>query len=72
VWHPAVKEGEIVEEGQYLGRLTDYFGNTLREFHSPTRSLVLYYWSNPAINADRRPHGYNWHNGLVSLLDLED
>ncbi len=72
VWHPAVKEGEIVVEGQYLGRLTDYFGNTLEEFHSPTRSLVLYYWSSPAINADRTPHGYNWHNGLVSLLDLED
>lgn len=72
VWHPAVKEGEIVEAGQYLGKLTDYFGNTLEEFHSPTKSLVLYYWSNPAINADRRPHGYDWHNGLVSLLDLED
>ncbi|MDA1280858.1 MAG: succinylglutamate desuccinylase/aspartoacylase family protein [Chloroflexi bacterium] len=72
VWHPAVKEGDIVEAGQYLGRLTDYFGNTLNDYHSPTRSLVLYYWSNPAINADRRPHGYNWHNGLVSLLELED
>lgn len=72
VWHPAVSEGEIVEAGQYLGRLTDYFGNTLEEFHSPTRSLVLYYWSNPAINAERRPHGYDWHNGLVSLLDLEE
>jgi predicted deacylase len=72
VWHPAVKEADIVEVGQYLGQLTDYFGNTLEEFHSPTRSLVLYYWSNPAINAERRPHGYDWHNGLVSLLDLED
>ena len=72
VWHPAVKEGDAVEKGQYLGKLTDYFGNTLEEFHSPTRSLVLYYWSNPAINADRTPHDYNWHNGLVSLLDLED
>lgn len=72
VWHPAVKQGDIVEKGQYLGRLTDYFGNTLQEFHSPTRSMVLYYWSNPAINAERKPHGYNWHNGLVSLLDLED
>jgi len=72
VWHPAVKEGEIVEAGQYLGKLTDYFGNTLEEFHSPNKSLVLYYWSNPAINAERRPHGYDWHNGLVSLLDLED
>jgi len=72
VWHPAVREGDVVEAGQYLGKLTDYFGNTIEEFTSPTRSLVLYYWSNPAINADRRPHDYDWHNGLVSLLDLED
>lgn len=72
VWHPAVKEGEIVSAGQYLGKLTDYFGNTLEECHSPTRSLVLYYWSNPAINAERRPHDYDWHNGLISLLDLEE
>ena len=72
VWHPAVREGDVVKAGQYLGRITDYFGNTLEEFKSPTRSLVLYYWSNPAINAERRPHGYDWHNGLVSLLDLEE
>ena len=72
VWHPAVKEGETVEAGQYLGKLTDYFGNTLEEFHSPKKALVLYYWSNPAINAERKPHGYDWHNGLVSLLDLEE
>ena len=72
VWHPAIKEGDIVEKGQYLGRMTDYFGNLLKEYHAPARSLVLYYWSNPAINADRRPHDYDWHNGLVSLLELED
>ena len=71
VWHPAVREGEIVQSGQYLGRMTDYFGNTLEEFHARHRSIVLYYWSSPAINACRRPHGYDWHSGLVSLLDLE-
>ncbi|MAE80649.1 MAG: hypothetical protein CL695_03585 [Chloroflexi bacterium] len=71
VWHPAVNEGEIVESGQYLGRMTDYFGNTLEEFHAPHRSLILYYWSSPAINVNRRPFGYDWHSGLVSLLDLE-
>ena len=72
IWHPAVTEGEIVQSGQYLGRMTDYFGNTLEEFHARHRSLVLYYWSSPAINATRRPYDYDWHSGLVSLLDLEE
>lgn len=71
VWHSAVKEGDIVEKGQFLGKLTDYFGDTLREYHAPERSLVLYYWSSPAINADRRPHGYDWHSGLVSLITMD-
>jgi hypothetical protein len=71
-WLPAVREGDIVEPGQLLGRLTDYFGNVLEEFHAPARSLILYYWSSPAIDAERTPHGYNWHNGLVRLIELDD
>lgn len=71
IWHPAIKEGEVVEEGQYLGKLTDYFGDTLAEYSAPTRSLVLYYWTSPAINYDRQPHGYDWHTGLVSLITLD-
>lgn len=71
VWHPAVTEGQTVEKGDLLGTLTDYFGNVLEEFRAPRRSQVFYYWSSPAINADRTPHGYEWHNGLVSLLALE-
>ncbi len=72
VWHPAVKEGDIVERGQFLGELTDYFGDTLQRYTAPQRSLVLYYWSSPAINHRRRPHGYEWHSGLVSLITLDD
>ena len=70
VWHPAVVEGDIVEEGQALGEMTDYFGATLEVYHAPARSLVLYYWSSPAIDHTRRPHGYDWHAGLVSLIAL--
>jgi predicted deacylase len=72
VFLPAIKEGDVVEPGQLLGRLTDYFGNVIEEFHAEARSLILYYWSSPAINAERTPHGYNWHNGLVRLIELED
>lgn len=71
IWHPLVREGDIVEPGQLLGRLTDYFGNVREDFHAEARSMVLYYWSNPAINADRTPHGYNWHNGLIRLIELD-
>ncbi len=71
VWHSAVQEGDIVEPGQLLGRLTDLFGNVLEEFYADARALVVYYWSSPAINADRTPHDYQWHNGLVSLIELD-
>ena len=71
VWHPEISEGDMVEAGQVLGRMTDYFGNELEVHRAPERSLVLYYWSSPAIDCTRRPHGYDWHNGLVSLLAID-
>ncbi len=71
VWHSYVREGEIVETGQELGKITDYFGDTLEVYLAPERALVLYYWSSPAIDHTRRPHGYDWHAGLVSLLTLD-
>jgi len=72
VWHPAIKEGDIVEKGQYLGRLTDLFGDELETYYAPERSLVLYYWTSPAINYDRQPHGYDWHTGLISMITMEE
>ena len=72
VWHPVVKEGDIVHKGQFLGTLTDYFGNEIEKFYALERSLVLYYWTSPAINVDRQPHGYDWHTGLVSLITVEE
>ena len=71
VWHSYVREGEIVDAGQELGKITDYFGETLEVYMAPERALVLYYWSSPAIDHTRRPHGYDWHAGLVSLLTLD-
>lgn len=70
IWYPAVTAGEIVAEGQVLGELRDYFGNVLERYTAPFDGIVLYYWSSPAINAERRPHGYNWHSGLVRLGGL--
>ena len=61
-----------MEAGALLGTLTDYFGNVIEEYRAPERSMVLYYWSSPAINAERRPHGYDWHSGLVRLSALDE
>ncbi len=71
VWHPEISEGEVVEEGQELGRMTDYFGREIEVYRAPERSLVVYYWSSPAIDHTRRPHGYDWHSGLVRLLAID-
>lgn len=70
IWYPAVKEGQIVSKGQHLGELRDYFGGLLERYEAPYDAVVLYYWSSPAINVERRPHGYDWHSGLVRLAGL--
>jgi predicted deacylase len=70
IWYSAVRAGEIVAEGQPLGELRDYFGNVLARYTAPFPGIVLYFWSSPAINAERRPHGYNWHSALVRLAGL--
>ena len=67
VWWPAVRAGQTVREGDCLGTLSDLFGEPLEEYRAPFDGVVLYVWTNPAINAERRPHGYNWHSGLVRL-----
>ena len=36
------------------------------------RSLVEYISSNPGINAERKPHGYAWHQLLVQMADDPD
>ena len=72
IWYPKITEGQIVEKGELLGITTDIFGNFLEEYRARTRSFVLYYWTSPAINIERKPHGYDWHSGLVSLLELEE
>ena len=70
VWRPAVEAGEIVEAGQLLGELTDYFGSVVERFHAPNRSLVLVCTTSPAINHERRPHGYDWHSALLALITV--
>lgn len=50
LWYPEIGIGERVEAGQLLGRLTDEFGETIREVHSNSAGIVLFLVSSLAIN----------------------
>lgn len=49
-WHPAVRAEQRVTTGELLGRITDYFGNTIEEVRSPMDGLLLYVVVSPAIS----------------------
>jgi predicted deacylase len=72
VWLPAVGPYDHVSVGQPLGELVDYFGQRLEAMVSPADALVEYISSNPAINAERKPHGYAWHQLLVQMAEDPD
>jgi predicted deacylase len=49
-WHAAVQRGHTVAQGTLLGRVTDFFGNTLEEIRSPFAGEVLYIVGTPAMS----------------------
>lgn len=49
LWYPAVATDQRVEKGQLLGRLTDYFGESIAEVHSPLSGVILYIVVSPAM-----------------------
>jgi hypothetical protein len=69
VWLAAVGPSEHVRSGQVLGELRDYFGQTLDVFHAQADALVEYVATSPAIDADRQPGGYRWHQLLVQMVE---
>ena len=69
IWRPAIAAGDRVWQGQVLGELQDYFGERLEVFHAPADALVEYIATSSAINAERRPHGYRWHQLLVQMVE---
>jgi predicted deacylase len=48
-WHPAVRIDQMVEKGALLGRITNYFGDTVTEVHAPIAGKVLYVVVSPAM-----------------------
>lgn len=50
LWYPAVQIGDTVRTGQSLGKLTDEFGETVKEIISNTEGVVLFLVTSLAIN----------------------
>ncbi|PSL41340.1 hypothetical protein B0H99_10222 [Planomicrobium soli] len=50
LWYPAVLIGDAVKKGQILGKLTNEFGETVKEIVSDTEGVVLFLVSSLAIN----------------------
>jgi uncharacterized protein len=49
-WYPAVAVGDVVREGQELGRVLDYEGKLLQSAVSPADGVVLFLVTSLAIN----------------------
>lgn len=49
-WYPAVKVGERVSKDQILGRIADYFGQTLAEYRAPATGVLLFVVTSLAMN----------------------
>ena len=45
LWTPIVRNGDDVKAGQVLGRLEDFFGNTLEEIRAERDGLVMYVYT---------------------------
>lgn len=48
-WHASVERGMTVQKGTVLGRVTDYFGETVAEVRAPFAGVVLYVVGTPAM-----------------------
>ncbi len=49
-WYPSVTLGDTVEEGQSVGQVRDYFGETLQEYLAPASGIVLFLVTSLAMN----------------------
>ncbi len=50
IWRPAVEKEQPVEKGALLGRISDPFGNLLREVTAPFAGEILYVVATPPVS----------------------
>jgi predicted deacylase len=61
MWYPKVATGDVVKEGQRIGRVGDLFGDVLEEIISPVTGTVLFLTINPSV----------LENGLLMGIGVE-
>ena len=49
VWYPKVAPGDAVREGEQIGTVGDFFGDTLEKIVSPVDGVVLFLTINPSV-----------------------
>lgn len=50
LYFPIVSRGDHVQEGELVGYLTDYFGNTIQEVFAPYNGIILYIIATPPMS----------------------
>jgi predicted deacylase len=61
MWYPRVTAGDLVEQGQEIGRIGDLFGDTLETIIAPVSGRVLFLTVNPSVQ----------ENGLLMGVGVE-
>jgi uncharacterized protein len=51
-WESAVDVGDVVDEGQFLGRVTTLHGDVREEIHAPRDGVVLFLTTSAAVSDD--------------------
>ena len=49
VWYPKVAPGDMVKQGEQIGTVGDFFGETLERVKSPVNGVVLFLTINPSV-----------------------
>lgn len=51
LWYPAVEIGQKLNKGDFIGKITDEFGDTVKDYYAGARGAVLFLMTALAINS---------------------
>ena len=67
LWCPAVREGQTVRKGGLLGRISDFWGKRIGEYHAQGDGLVFYYNAGLAVNPGDPLVAYGLKDSMTKL-----